>query len=135
MEPTRDVLLPHDCWAPESGMLYGNGCTKCHNQFFPKRVFCPSCLSADALQSFPLPETGVLYTYTTIHTGSKLFETPYKVGYVDVNPQLRLFGHIRGESQPKINGRVRITLGPIGQDGDKTLWGVVFVPIEEGAST
>jgi uncharacterized OB-fold protein len=53
---------------------------------------------------------GGLYSYTVIHPNPKTGQTPYAMGYVDLDDQpVRLFGQLRGSSRPEIGARYRAT--------------------------
>lgn len=128
MPEALKVLLDEGNYSLERQQLLGNRCSSCDVKFFPKRSFCPNCLRKETMEEIVLPNEGTLYTYSTVHVGNKKFHPPYTVGYVDIDPQIRMFGHlVRSDADKmKINQSVRISVGPVGTDGDQTLYGIVF---------
>ncbi len=126
-----EVLLHEGCYDRETQKLYGNECKPCGQVFFPKRRFCPACLSNDHLEDFQIPDIGTLYSYTVIHTGPARFPAVYAVGYVDTDRKVRLFGHIAAkDGELDLGQEMKIQLGQIGREADKELLGVVFTPIK-----
>ena len=133
MDDLKKVLLSENEYTPDGQRLIGNGCRDCGNHFFPKREFCPSCLNTETIEDFIIPEIGTLYSYTEIHVALKKFQPPYTVGYVDIDDQLRIFGHIHlpDGANPIIGQTMNVKLDSIGEEDGKTLIGVVLVPINE----
>ncbi len=53
----------------EGGLLLANKCKSCGQVFFPKAVFCLTCLNED-MQELKLSRKGKLYSYTIGHMPS-----------------------------------------------------------------
>ena len=70
-------------------------CPEGHGWLPPRRV-CPECGATD-LEEVPLPETGAVETFTTVHVAAPEFvdDVPYVTAVVDFGP-VRLTGQIRG---------------------------------------
>lgn len=69
--------------------LAGTRCRACGAHFFPRRQICARCLSAD-METVPLGERGILYTYTVVHQAAPGFPTPYILGYADLPDGVRV---------------------------------------------
>ena len=81
------------------GVAAGEGfylaCPNGHGSLPPRRV-CPHCGATD-LDETPLPETGTVETFTTVHVAVPSFEaeTPYTTAIASFGP-VRLTGVVRG---------------------------------------
>jgi uncharacterized OB-fold protein len=129
------VLFKESEYSVDRKELYGNECVSCKIKFFPQRQFCPQCLEDGDMKAFNVPKSGTIYSYTQIHVAPKSFKTPYFVGFIDVDQDIRLFGHLQGfgEGNIKIGQRVNISLEEIGveKENNETLYGVVFTVMKE----
>ena len=67
-----------------SGFLSANRCGRCDLTFFPRRDFCIRCAESDQLEDVRLSGKGTLHTFTEVHRASPDLETPYIIGYVDL---------------------------------------------------
>jgi len=68
-------------------------CTACGHLAFPALTCCPQCADT-RFTATTLPRQGTLYTYTTVHIGSAGAKVPYLAGYVDLDRDMRVFGHL-----------------------------------------
>ncbi|ELY44406.1 Zn-ribbon domain-containing OB-fold protein [Natronorubrum sulfidifaciens] len=86
-----------DDWldAAEEGDAYYLECANGHGSLPPRRV-CPDCGSTD-LEEVPLPETGVIETFTVTHVPTPAFEedAPYATAVADFGP-VALTGQVVG---------------------------------------
>lgn len=78
--------------------LRGGQCRACQRRFFPLMASCPYC-SAAAPEAVALARAGTLYTYTTVHVSSSR-PTPYDLGYVDLEPGVRVLAPLTAGSTP-----------------------------------
>jgi uncharacterized OB-fold protein len=78
-------------------------CKDCKNVILPPKPMCPKCFSTN-LQWTELHGTGKLISYTVIYVAPQQFQsmTPYAVGIVEFEKNLRLPGIIRGINSEKI---------------------------------
>jgi uncharacterized OB-fold protein len=78
------LVLPGSIEGGDDPVLIGSECTECGNVTFPKRTFCPECLSDDVAPT-KLPTSGRLESYTVVRSGGQDgFETPYAFGFIDL---------------------------------------------------
>ncbi|MFB6126449.1 MAG: Zn-ribbon domain-containing OB-fold protein [Halolamina sp.] len=80
-----------------AGEAYYLSCDAGHGNLPPRRV-CPDCGRSD-LREEPLPETGTVETFTTVHVPAPQFadDAPYVTAVVDFGP-VRLTGVVREEA-------------------------------------
>ena len=106
------------------GHLIGGRCPGCGAFYFPARSVCSRCLCGD-LEIVPLCSTGTLYTYTVIHQSLPQFETPYILGYVDLDDNVRVAGQIFGVDVDALELGMRVTIQVEPRDnpdGKQVLW-------------
>jgi uncharacterized protein len=106
------------------GYLVGGRCPECGAVYFPARSVCARCLCGD-LERVPLCSSGTLYTYTVIHQSLPQFETPYVLGYVDLDDKVRVAGQLVGVEADELKLGMRLTtqIEPrAGADGEHVLW-------------
>ncbi|MBO0909818.1 Zn-ribbon domain-containing OB-fold protein [Arthrobacter sunyaminii] len=102
---------------PEGPRLIGSHCDDCGCTMIGSRVVCSTCVG-QAISRVALPGGGVLYTFTTIHTGP----APRTLGYVDLDNGVRTLADITaGDIQ--LYPDIRVELGVEGSD-----W--FFSPVE-----
>ena len=90
--PPRVSAFTRTFWsALHEGRWITTRCRQCSHQTFPPKVLCPHCWSADVEWS-ELATRGRLYSWTRIHAAPTAFasESPYAVGIVDLDSNLRL---------------------------------------------
>ena len=120
--------------ALDDGEGYYLSCDAGHGNLPPRRV-CPDCASAD-LTERPLPETGTVETFTTVHVAAPQFadDAPYVTAVVDFGP-VRLTGVVRegtGEGADDevpavgVGDAVAVDRGASETTGEET---VVFRPV------
>ena len=106
------------------GHLIGGRCPGCGAFYFPARSVCSRCLCGD-LEIVPLCSTGTLYTYTVIHQSLPQFETPYLLGYVDLDDNVRVAGQIVDVPADALELGMRLSTqieSRQGADGEPVLW-------------
>lgn len=115
---------------PEGGVLIANKCKSCGQVFFPKAVFCLTCLGEE-MEEVKLDRKGKLYTYTIGHLPSMHFEPPYAIGYVDMPEGVRVFAPlVMMEDKPfKIDMDMEVVIGTLWQEGDNEIIGYRFKPV------
>ena len=115
---------------PEGGILVANKCKSCGQIFFPKAIFCLSCLNDD-MEEIKLSRKGKLYSHATGHMASMHFEPPYAIGYVDMPEGVRVFAPLKEtEDKPlKVGMAMEVVIEKLWQDGDKEVIGYKFKPV------
>lgn len=85
------------------GKLMGGKCKKCGKTHLPSRPLCDKCLSKD-FQWIEIQPEGRLLTYTIIHVAPPQFQemTPYPVGIIQLENDLRIPGMIKGVTPEQI---------------------------------
>jgi uncharacterized OB-fold protein len=101
--------------------LRASACKQCGQQVFPASDICPFCLSTDCVP-LPLEGRAKLYSFTRIHTGPKMWQTPYAIAYADFPNGLRLLAKLSGSDPAQGDWQL---------DSDVNL---VVVPVEDDAS-
>jgi uncharacterized OB-fold protein len=107
-----------------NGYLLGGRCPGCGAYYFPARSVCSRCLNGD-VQRVPLCSSGTLYTYTVIHQSLPQFETPYILGYVDLDDNVRVAGQLVDVQADALELGMRVTtqVEPReSSDGEQVLW-------------
>lgn len=88
--------------------LRGGECIACRKRFFPLKQLCPYC-SAAAPSVIALPTQGRLYAYTTVHV-SQGRPTPYRIGYVDLEGDVRVLTNVFGGDELTIDAPVQFVV-------------------------
>lgn len=104
--------------------LVGGRCPGCGAHYFPARSVCSRCLCGD-VERVPLCSSGTLYTYTVIHQSLPQFETPYVLGYVDLDDNVRVAGQLADVEPDELKLGMRLTIQfetLENGDGEKVLW-------------
>lgn len=97
-----------------TGHLTANRCQGCGITFFPPRKFCSACYESRGLEEIRLETLGILHTFTTVYRGAPGFETPYMVGYIDLEKSgVRIFAPIAGcrPEELKIGMQMELVFG------------------------
>lgn len=82
-----------DGWFHDFGgglSLVGGRCPACGRTYFPTKLVCPSCFSADQ-EKVPLSGTGTLHTFTRSHMGPSGMKAPFTIGFIDLPEGIKLF--------------------------------------------
>lgn len=114
----------------EGGLLLANKCKSCGQVFFPKAVFCLTCLNED-MQELKLSRKGKLYSYTIGHMPSTHFMPPYAIGFVDMPEGVKIFAPLKmTEDKPfKIGMDMEVVIEKLWQEGDTEVIGYKFQPV------
>lgn len=114
----------------EGGILLANKCKSCGQVFFPKAVFCLTCLNED-MQELKLSRKGKLYSYTIGHMPSTHFMPPYAIGFVDMPEGVKIFAPLKmTEDKPfKIGMDMEVVIEKLWQEGDTEVIGYKFQPV------
>ena len=83
-------------------------CPEGHGSLPPRRV-CPHCGATD-LEEVPLPESGAIETFTTVHVASPEFadDTPYVTAIADFGT-VYLTGVVRGVEPDEVEVGLEVT--------------------------
>lgn len=86
--------------AGDKPLLIGKKCTACGVQLFPPLGICPKCLQKDRFEQVLLGPYGRLFTYSIVRQGPPHYaqETPYAIGYVDLDEGVRVFAPLWAKS-------------------------------------
>lgn len=111
----------HDGSRPQ---ILATVCSECNYTNFPPSHVCAHCMSL-AVSSLALSQAGVLYSYTTMRSGTQ----SVFVGYVDLPEKIRVFAEIDGFQAghpPACGSKVTLITIRYGA-GDERKAGPVFV--------
>jgi uncharacterized OB-fold protein len=86
--------------------LLGGFCPKCRKYYYPRPLYCRTCL--DPVEEAVLDSMGTLYSFTIVRIKPPMgLPKPYGLGYVDLNETgLRVFGLL----DPNVLDRLSIGL-------------------------
>ena len=104
-------------------VLIGGVCKDCGNQTFPRAPVCCVCMS-EAIEPAPMPRTGTLYAFSTVHVAAKKWKKPMVIGYVDLPNGARVFTHLEGNVA--IGDLVEPALGIVGEDENGPIESFIF---------
>lgn len=99
---------------PNQLHIIASECQECKNVIFPYQKHCTQCLNIDPdkFSTINLPQTGKIYSYTTIHKPPTQFKkyTPYHVAIIQLDtksdlPTIRLTGQIVDTHKPLTIGQ------------------------------
>lgn len=116
-EPVWSLPGSVDCSETDGPYLIGGQCAACSLKLYPRAPVCPACWSKDVTPA-RLSRRGKLYTYTIVYAGRTGWQTPYALGYVDLDDGVRVCAPLdfpEGEP-PRIGGVVELTMGPLRTD-------------------
>ena len=105
----------------ESPRILGTRCRACGEHFFPKRVVCAKCLSADT-EDATLSAEGTLWSYTFVHFplfGSMNVEhmNGYGVGQIDLPEGPRIQAPLAGtQDHFRVGQKLRLELEKLRED-------------------
>jgi len=114
--PAAEYFPTDRPWEEQSGVhhLIGMRCSACGTLAFPKREVCSGCGADSGLEPARLSARGKLYTYTEVHAAPAGFNTPYVIGYVDLDDGVRVFGQIDAAmSDLALDQTVETTIGVV----------------------
>lgn len=129
MGETRPVLNGLFREAEKGPVLVGSHCKNCGRTHFPRVERCLDCLGT-TLEDVDLPQTGKLFSFTTIHVKSANFGPGHMVGYVDLGG-VRVFAPLgeNGNEPHTVGERVKLEIAPLWREGeDVDVIGYRFVP-------
>jgi len=114
---------------PEGLVLLANRCRSCGQVFFPKAVFCLSCLGED-MEEVKLSQRGKLYSYTVGHMPSMHFQPPYAIGYVDLPEGVKVFAPLQlSENAPlEVGMEMEVFLDKLWDQEEQEVVGYRFRP-------
>lgn len=104
--------------------LVGGQCNSCSLKLYPRAAVCPQCWSTE-IAAVELSRTGTLYTCTTVYAGRPGWQTPYSIGYIDLDDGVRVCAplDLEGGEPPPIGSAMELTSGPLRTDEKgKTHW-------------
>lgn len=103
--------------AGEGPCLVGGQCGDCTLKLYPITPVCPGCWSKN-MTRVRLARRGKLYTYTIVHTGRAGWQTPYALGYVDLDDGVRVCAPLDMslERPIPIGAMVELSTGPLRTD-------------------
>ena len=85
------------------GKLMAGKCLKCGKIHLPPRPLCDNCYSTE-FQWLQISGKGKLVTYTVIHVAPQQFQnlTPYAIGIIELENDLKIPGMIQGLTQEQL---------------------------------
>ncbi|MFG1465593.1 Zn-ribbon domain-containing OB-fold protein [Xanthobacter sp. DSM 24535] len=109
--------------------LIGSACRDCGVHTFPAREFCPECGSEQVTPDVALAPTGRLYSFTTVRQAPPGRRTPYNLGYVDLDDDVRVMAQVEADPATlQIGMPLHLRIQTVGRQDDLDLIGYVFIP-------
>jgi len=129
------ISAEHVAMTVNGPRLLAGRCQTCGSVSFPLAGVCHKCWS-HAIAVSEVGPKGTLYSYSTVHIGSRPWRTPYVLGYVDVTPELRLLAHIQARDARAITigSTVQLTLSEVPLDDGQSISTFVFAVVDAGES-
>jgi uncharacterized OB-fold protein len=96
--------------------LIGSKCPECGRAYYPPRELCVDDLIK--CEEIELSSRGQIYESVVIEVAPEGFDSPYRVGYVDLAEQVRVFAPIRWQADvpPKAGDMVELTIEQVRKD-------------------
>ena len=97
---------------PESDILVGSKCQKCHRVFFPPRVWCAACVEPTC-EELELSREGMLLSFALVNRAQTycVIEAPYVLGEVLLPEGPHIYTSISAQSDITPEGvKVRSTI-------------------------
>ncbi len=116
LKPDKEFFPASKPWKEANGevRLIGMRCPECGTHAFPAKDICHECGNEKGLDPALLSPTGTLYSFAEVHAKMKGFPSPYVVGYVDLEDDVRVFGHVEHPAaELKVDETVRVVLGQV----------------------
>ena len=108
--------------------VFGMKCNSCGTVSYPKHAVCPNCRGR-SFENVPIGGEGKLLTYTDVYALAVEYETRYlRLAIVELDDGIRVTGQLMTD-KPKLGMRVKATMGPVRQQGERTIEGLQFVAI------
>ena len=104
--------------------LIGGRCAACGTETFPRAPVCAACMSEE-IRANPMPRSGKLYAFSTVHVAAKKWRKPMRIGYVDLPNGARVFTHLVGDDLA-IGDEVVVDVGVVADDEDGPIESFVF---------
>lgn len=120
LDGDRTVTATDQQGAP---VLIAARCRACATLWFPMRSVCPNCAAGDP-QEQQVGPSGTLYSYSRVHLSSSR-QTPYTLGYVDLDEGVRILATIEPPDRLRLDARCHLEVAPDGR------W---FFTVEEAAT-
>ena len=95
-------------------VLVGGRCADCGARAFPRSPVCTGCMSEN-IGAERLPRRGTLYAFSSVHIAPKKWKKPMRIGYVDLEGDVRVFTHLAG-GEFSIGDEVEVDIGAVGED-------------------
>ncbi len=106
----------------------GMKCTSCGTVSYPQHAVCPNC-RGESFDDVAIGGEGKVLTYTDVYALAIEYETRYlRLAIVELDDGVRVTGQLLA-SEPKLGMRVKTTIGPVRQQGEKVIQGLQFVAI------
>lgn len=110
-----------------SQAVYGVKCTTCGTISYPKHLVCPKC-RGEAFEPAEISGEGTVLSYTDVYALAIDYDVRYlRLAIVELDGGLRVTGQLLDEA-PKLGKRVRTTVGIVRETGEKSIYGLQFVP-------
>ena len=111
------TLPPFDREPPR---LLGGICPGCQKRYFPRPLYCPTCLGS--LQECSIGSKGIIHSFTVVRTKAPLgLPQPYSVGYIDMEESgLRVFCLLDPSAMDRLRVGLKMALAVerLGHDGN-----------------
>jgi uncharacterized OB-fold protein len=80
---------------------------------------------SEMIETQPMPRTGTLYAFSTVHVAAKKWRKPMRIGYVDLPNGARVFTHLDAGNLT-IGDTVEVGVGTVADDEEGPIESFVF---------
>ena len=80
---------------------------------------------SEDIRTQPMPRTGTLYAFSTVHVAAKKWRKPMRIGYVDLQTGARVFTHLVGDDLA-IGDQLVVDVGVVADDDEGPVKSFVF---------
>ena len=99
--------------------LLGGMCRSCLTKAFPYSGVCAACGRSGDVEKVALSRHGRLYSYSIVHVAPPGLQTPYTVGFVDLDDSVRVFAQIEGSASGlSLDSLMEVVPGTVRVDGE-----------------
>lgn len=108
--------------------VFGTRCTTCGKVSYPAHCICPEC-GEGIFEPVEISGEGTVLTYTDVYALPLDYVQRYlRLGMVELDLGVRATGQLI-DDDPRIDKRVRVTIGVVRQRGEEKIYGLQFVPV------
>lgn len=111
--------------------LLGTQCKECGHKMFPHANICHNCFSEN-LDTFQLPQKGILHSWTITHVPVGKFPAPHYLGVIDFpKDKIRVTAPLFPAESYVMGKTMQIESALLWEEDECEVWGYKFRQLEE----